>query len=102
MTKDKMELDPVFAKIAAEGARADDAPGLASVYADLLARAPEHKMAPRLDAMARAVEILGEPHKAAPVIHITGTNGKTSTARMVERLLMAHDIRVGRYTSTLR
>lgn len=99
MTKDNMELDPVFAEIAAEGARADDALGVASVYADLLARAPEHKMAPRLDAMARAVEILGEPHKAAPVIHITGTNGKTSTARMIERLLMAHDIRVGRYTS---
>lgn len=99
MTKDNMELDPVFAEIAAEGARADDALGVASVYADLLARAPEHKMAPRLDAMARAVEILGEPNRAAPVIHITGTNGKTSTARMVERLLMAHDIRVGRYTS---
>ncbi|MBF0807223.1 dihydrofolate synthase [Rothia nasimurium] len=94
-----MELDPVFAEIAAEGARADDALGVASVYADLLARAPEHKMAPRLDAMTRAVEILGEPNKAAPVIHITGTNGKTSTARMIERLLMAHDIRVGRYTS---
>nr|WP_237206653.1 Mur ligase family protein [Rothia nasimurium] len=85
--------------MAAEGARADDALGVASVYADLLARAPEHKMAPRLDAMTRAVEILGEPNKAAPVIHITGTNGKTSTARMIERLLMAHDIRVGRYTS---
>lgn len=99
MTKDNMELDPVFAEIAAEGARADDALGVASVYADLLARAPEHKMALRLDAMARAVEILGEPNRAAPVIHITGTNGKTSTARMVERLLMAHDIRVGRYTS---
>ena len=99
MTKDNMELDPVFAEIAAEGARADDALGVASVYADLLARAPEHKMAPRLDAMARAVEILGEPNRAAPVIHITGTNGKTSTARMIERLLMAHDIRVGRYTS---
>lgn len=99
MSQDNMELDPVFAEIAAEGVRADDALGVASVYADLLARAPEHKMAPRLDAMARAVEILGEPHKAAPVIHITGTNGKTSTARMIERMLMAHDIRVGRYTS---
>lgn len=99
MSQDNMELDPVFAEIAAEGVRADDALGVASVYADLLARAPEHKMAPRLDAMVRAVEILGEPHKASPVIHITGTNGKTSTARMIERLLMAHDIRVGRYTS---
>lgn len=75
------------------------ASGVDRVYAELLARAPENKMAPRLDAVQRAVEILGSPEKAAPVIHITGTNGKTSTARMVERLLMAHDIRVGRYTS---
>lgn len=73
--------------------------GVESVYQDLLSRAPENKMAPRLDAMERAVEILGEPHRAAPVIHITGTNGKTSTARMIERLLMAHDLRTGRYTS---
>ena len=41
-------------------------------------------MAPRLDAVARAVEILGDVYRAAPVIHITGTNGKTSTARMIE------------------
>lgn len=66
MTKDNMEFDPVFAEIAAEGARADDALGVASVYADLLARAPEHKMAPRLDAMTRAVEILGEPQQGSP------------------------------------
>lgn len=81
------------------GANPSAAFGVESVYADLLSRAPENKMAPRLDAMQRATEILGEPNKAAPVIHITGTNGKTSTARMIERLLMAHDIRVGRYTS---
>ncbi|WP_419721917.1 bifunctional folylpolyglutamate synthase/dihydrofolate synthase [Rothia nasisuis] len=94
-----MEFDPVFTGLVAEGVRHDDALGVASVYAELLARAPENKMAPRLDAMARAVEVLGEPHRAAPVIHVTGTNGKTSTARMIESLLMAHDIRVGRYTS---
>ena len=69
------------------------------VYADLLDRAPENQMAPRLDAVQRAVDILGNPEKSAPVIHITGTNGKTSTARMVESLLLAHDLRVGRYTS---
>ncbi len=69
------------------------------VYAELLDRAPENKMAPRLDAVQRAVDILGNPEKSAPVIHITGTNGKTSTARMVESLLLAHDLRVGRYTS---
>ncbi|WP_369066854.1 bifunctional folylpolyglutamate synthase/dihydrofolate synthase [Kocuria carniphila] len=69
------------------------------VYAELLDRAPENKMEPRLDAVQRAVDILGNPEKSAPVIHITGTNGKTSTARMVESLLLAHDLRVGRYTS---
>ena len=70
-----------------------------SVYAELLSRAPEHKMEPRMAPMFRAMEILGEPNKAFPIIHVTGTNGKTSTARMVEGLLLAHDLRTGRYTS---
>ncbi|MBM7768643.1 dihydrofolate synthase/folylpolyglutamate synthase [Glutamicibacter nicotianae] len=69
------------------------------VYAQLLSRAPENKMEPRMAPMFRAMEILGEPNKACPVIHITGTNGKTSTARMIESLLMAHDLRTGRYSS---
>ena len=70
-----------------------------SVYAELRSRAPEQEMQPRLEPMRRAMDYLGDPAHAAPVIHLTGTNGKTSTARMVERLLMAHDLRVGRYTS---
>ncbi len=69
------------------------------VYAQLLSRAPENKMEPRMDPMFRAMEILGEPQKACPVVHITGTNGKTSTARMIESLLQAHDLRTGRYSS---
>ena len=69
------------------------------VYGQLLSRAPENKMEPRMDPMFRAMEILGEPNKACPVIHITGTNGKTSTARMIEQLLIAHDLRAGRYSS---
>ena len=76
-----------------------DPEGVERVYGELLARAPENKMAPRLDAVRRAVEILGDVHRAAPVIHITGTNGKTSTARMIESLLLAHDLRTGRFTS---
>ena len=70
-----------------------------SVYAELLARAPENKIEPRMEPMFRAMEILGEPNKAFPIIHITGTNGKTSTARMIESLLRAHDLRTGRYSS---
>ncbi|MBV1778314.1 bifunctional folylpolyglutamate synthase/dihydrofolate synthase [Paeniglutamicibacter sp. ABSL32-1] len=70
-----------------------------SVYAELLARAPENKIEPRMEPMRRAMEILGEPNKAYPIIHVTGTNGKTSTARMIESLLRAHDLRTGRYSS---
>ncbi|GAA1496014.1 bifunctional folylpolyglutamate synthase/dihydrofolate synthase [Paeniglutamicibacter kerguelensis] len=69
------------------------------VYAELLARAPENKIEPRMEPMFRAMEILGEPNKAFPIIHVTGTNGKTSTARMIESLLRAHDLRTGRYSS---
>ena len=72
---------------------------LERVYTQLLARAPENKMEPRMAPMFRAMEVLGEPQKACPVIHLTGTNGKTSTARMIESLLRAHDLRTGRYSS---
>ncbi|MDR8019568.1 bifunctional folylpolyglutamate synthase/dihydrofolate synthase [Nesterenkonia aerolata] len=70
-----------------------------SVYAELLSRTPENDMRPRLEPVRMAVDILGEPQRSAPVIHLTGTNGKTSVARMIEAGLMAHDLRVGRYTS---
>ncbi|MGP9838809.1 bifunctional folylpolyglutamate synthase/dihydrofolate synthase [Arthrobacter sp. 179] len=70
-----------------------------SVYAELLGRAPENKMEPRMAPMFRAMEVLGEPNRAMPIIHVTGTNGKTSTARIIEQLVLAHDLRVGRYTS---
>lgn len=70
-----------------------------SVYAELLSRAPENKMEPRLAPLFRAMEVLGEPQKAYPVIHLTGTNGKTSTARMIEAGLRAHGLSTGRYTS---
>ncbi len=70
-----------------------------SVYAELLARAPENKMEPRMAPLWRAMELLGDPQKAYRVIHVTGTNGKTSTARMIEAGLRAHTLRTGRYTS---
>ncbi|KNC19112.1 dihydrofolate synthase [Arthrobacter sp. RIT-PI-e] len=76
-----------------------DAFSVESVYAELLGRAPESQMEPRMAPLHRAMEILGEPNRAFPIIHITGTNGKTSTARMIESILLAHDLRTGRYTS---
>jgi dihydrofolate synthase/folylpolyglutamate synthase len=45
------------------------------------------------------MDVLGEPNKAYPIIHVTGTNGKTSTARMIEAGLRAHGLSTGRYTS---
>ncbi|MGR2751709.1 bifunctional folylpolyglutamate synthase/dihydrofolate synthase [Agromyces arachidis] len=70
-----------------------------AVYAALLARVGEGSPQPRLDATRRAVELLGDPHRAAPVIHLTGTNGKTSTSRMIESLLRAQGLRTGLLTS---
>ncbi len=45
------------------------------------------------------MELLGDPQRTYPVIHLTGTNGKTSTARMIETLIVALGLRVGRFTS---
>ncbi|WP_433793811.1 bifunctional folylpolyglutamate synthase/dihydrofolate synthase [Actinoplanes sp. CA-252034] len=45
------------------------------------------------------VDVLGTPQRAYPAIHLTGTNGKTSTARMIDALLQAHGLHTGRYTS---
>lgn len=69
------------------------------VYEHLLSRAPENKMEPRLQPMRDIMALLGEPHTSAPVIHLTGTNGKTTTARIIEQVLIAHGLRTGRYTS---
>jgi dihydrofolate synthase / folylpolyglutamate synthase len=52
-----------------------------------------------LDRMRGIVEVLGDPQGAAPVIHVTGTNGKGSTARMITALLGAHGLTVGTYGS---
>jgi dihydrofolate synthase / folylpolyglutamate synthase len=52
-----------------------------------------------LDAVAAVLALWGNPHEAYRVIHITGTNGKGSTARLVTRLLMAQGLQVGTYTS---
>jgi dihydrofolate synthase/folylpolyglutamate synthase len=58
-----------------------------------------HPMGPRLDRMRQLVDLLGDPQTAYPIVHVTGTNGKTSTARMAARVLAAHGLTVGVYTS---
>jgi dihydrofolate synthase/folylpolyglutamate synthase len=69
------------------------------VYAAILERAPETDIDPTLDRVLAVCELLGDPQRAFRVVHITGTNGKTSTSRMVERLLREHGLRTGRFTS---
>ncbi len=65
----------------------------------ILARAPEHDLEPSLDRVARVVELLGDPQRSYPVIHVTGTNGKTSTARIIGALLREMGLNAGRFTS---
>lgn len=72
---------------------------LRAVEQELIGRWPETRLDPSLVRMEALLDVLGDPHRAYPSIHITGTNGKTSTARMVEALLGALDLRTGRYTS---
>ena len=56
-------------------------------------------MEPSLDRIRAFTELLGDPQHGYPVIHLTGTNGKTSTARMIDTLLRALELRTGRFTS---
>ncbi|MER7044560.1 bifunctional tetrahydrofolate synthase/dihydrofolate synthase [Streptomyces jumonjinensis] len=72
---------------------------LRAVEADLATRWGETKLDPSVTRIAALMDVLGEPQRAYPSIHITGTNGKTSTARMIESLLSGFDLRTGRYTS---
>ncbi|WP_432482358.1 bifunctional folylpolyglutamate synthase/dihydrofolate synthase [Kineococcus esterisolvens] len=78
---------------------ADDDPRYAEVVASILARNPENRIHPALDRVREACRLLGDPQRAFRVVHVAGTNGKTSTARMVERLVREHDLRTGRFTS---
>jgi dihydrofolate synthase/folylpolyglutamate synthase len=81
---------PAEARAAETFAEAEDA---------LLSRWPETKLEPSLDRIRAFTELLGDPQAAYPVIHLTGTNGKTSTSRMIDTLLRALDLRTGRFTS---
>lgn len=54
---------------------------------------------PSLDKIERLLSVLGDPHNAYRVIHVTGTNGKGSTTQMITKLLMSHGLKVGTYTS---
>jgi folylpolyglutamate synthase/dihydrofolate synthase len=72
---------------------------LREIEQEIFARRPEHAINPSLDRINSLVTLLGDPQRAYPVIHITGTNGKTSTSRMTETLLRARGLRTGLFTS---
>lgn len=74
-------------------------PELREVYAALLERAPENKIEPDLSRIRRVMELMGDPQRSYRSIRIAGTNGKTSTARMAERILREAGLRTGRTTS---
>ncbi|WP_341728582.1 cyanophycin synthetase [Brooklawnia sp.] len=65
----------------------------------LISRWPESHPQPSLERISALCDLLGEPQKACPVIQITGTNGKGSTAIMIDALLRSMGLRTGRFSS---
>lgn len=72
---------------------------LPQLWAELESRWPESIIDPSLTRIVSVMELLGDPQRAYPVIQVAGTNGKTSTARMIESVLRAYGLRTGLFTS---
>jgi dihydrofolate synthase/folylpolyglutamate synthase len=72
---------------------------LRKVEAELVGRWGEGRINPTRERIAALTELLGDPQRAYRSIHLTGTNGKTTTARMVDELLRGFGLRTGRFTS---
>ncbi|GAA1990207.1 folylpolyglutamate synthase/dihydrofolate synthase family protein [Microbacterium pumilum] len=70
-----------------------------AVYAALLQRQGERWVEPRIERTRRVLELLDDPQRTYRVVHVTGTNGKTSTSRIIESLVRAHGLRTGLFTS---
>jgi dihydrofolate synthase/folylpolyglutamate synthase len=69
------------------------------VEAELNERWPETKIDPTLERIRALTDLLAEPQRGYPIVHVAGTNGKSSTSRMIDALLSRIGLRVGRYTS---
>lgn len=72
---------------------------ISEIEAALVARRPESVIEPSLDRIRDLMDLLGNPQRSFPVVHVGGTNGKTSTVRMIDQLLRELNLRTGRYTS---
>ncbi len=68
-------------------------------HVDFESTVPSRRALPTLERMREIVALLGEPQRAYPSIHLTGTNGKGSTASMATALLTSMGLRPGTYTS---
>ncbi len=77
----------------------DDQERIDAIEQALLKRWPETRIAPTLERIAALVDALGSPQLTYPTIHVGGTNGKTTTARMIDSLLFEMGLRTGRFTS---
>ncbi len=91
---ERAEADIADSVIAAESEAAAE-----RVYQALLTRVGEANPRPRIEPVRRFAELAGSPHTQFPVIHVAGTNGKTSTCRAIESLLRAHGLRTGLFSS---
>ncbi|MDP9866157.1 dihydrofolate synthase/folylpolyglutamate synthase [Streptosporangium brasiliense] len=65
----------------------------------IMERGVEWNFEPTLDRIAALMDVLGSPQHSYPVVHVAGTNGKSSTTRMIETILRERNLRVGRFTS---
>ena len=78
---------------------ADNLETVAAIEKELLKRWPENKIEPTLDRILALTDLLGSPQLSYPTIHIAGTNGKTTTSRMIDALMTELGYRTGRFTS---
>ena len=78
---------------------ADDNARVDAIEQALLARWPETRISPTLDRISALTDMLGSPQLTYPTIHVGGTNGKTTTSRMIDSLLFEMGLRTGRFTS---
>lgn len=76
-----------------------DVDPLGQVLAELAGRAGEADVHTDLGRERALIEVLGDPQNSAPVAHLAGTNGKTTTARMIDALIRAAGLTTGLYTS---
>lgn len=77
----------------------EEAEHLLDLEVELIRRAPESQIEPSLDRVRAVLDLMGNPERAFPGVHVAGTNGKSSTAAMIDSLLSAYGLRTGRFTS---